>query len=60
MFNFFFGILIGWLVFTSTGRESAMIAYYYMDRAGAKISERVQEDLPKPVLPTKREWIETK
>ena len=51
MSNFLFGILVGWIAFTSTGRESLMIAYYYLDKAGDKISARVVEDLPKPVLP---------
>jgi len=28
-----------------------MIAYYYMDQAGEKISKRVAEDLPEPIAP---------
>ena len=51
MSNFLFGILVGWIAFTSAGRESFMIAYDYLDKAGEKVSERVREDLPKPVPP---------
>ena len=51
MSNFLWGIFIGWVAFTSTGREAAMIAYYYMDQAGEKISKRVAEDLPEPIAP---------
>lgn len=51
MTNFLFGLAFGWVVFTSTGREAAMIAYYYMDRAGERIADRVAEDLPAPEAP---------
>ena len=51
MSNFLFGLAIGWVVFTSTGREAAMIAYYYMDKAGERIADRVAEDLPAPEAP---------
>lgn len=51
MSNFLFGLALGWVIFTSTGREAAMIAYYYMDKAGEHIADRVAEDLPDPKLP---------
>ena len=51
MTNFLVGLAFGWVVFTSTGREAAMIAYYYMDRAGERIADRVAEDLPAPEAP---------
>jgi len=52
MTNFLVGLLVGWVAFTSTGREAAMIAYYYADKASDKIAERVAEDIPKPVPPS--------
>jgi hypothetical protein len=54
MSNFLWGIAIGWMIFTQTGRDAVAIAYYYATKAQLNISERVQEDLPAE-LPLKRE-----
>ncbi len=51
MTNFLVGLAFGWVIFTNTGREAAMIAYYYMDKAGERIAHRVAEDLPPPTAP---------
>jgi hypothetical protein len=51
MTNFLVGLFVGWVAFTSTGREAIAIAYYYADKASDKIVERVAEDMPKPVPP---------
>ena len=51
MSNLLVGLALGWVIFTGTGREAAMIAYYYMDRAGERIADRVAEDLPEPQAP---------
>jgi hypothetical protein len=51
MTNLLVGLALGWVIFTSTGREAAMIAYYYMDQAGERIADRVAEDLPEPQAP---------
>ena len=53
MHNFIFGLVLGWVIFTDAGRESAMIAYYYLDKAGDRIATRVAEDLPEPRHPDK-------
>ena len=54
MGNFLWGVAIGWMIFTQTGRDAVAIAYYYATKAQINISERVQEDIPAE-LPLKRE-----
>lgn len=46
MGNFLWGVAIGWMIFTQTGRDAVAIAYYYATKAQVGISQRVQEDLP--------------
>lgn len=44
--NVLIGILIGWMIFTSTGRDTFRTVYNKLDMAGDIISEGIVKDIP--------------
>jgi len=54
--NVLIGILIGWMIFTSTGRDTFWTVYTKLDMAGDLISAGIVKDIPTNIEePAKKE-----
>lgn len=52
MTNFVAGLIVGWMLFSATGRDVAAIVYKHLSSAESQILKRMEQvELPPPTKP---------